>query len=280
MIKFTKLHGTGNDFIVIDAQNMQKDWTSIAVKMCDRHFGIGSDGVLLVLPSNKAQVKMRLFNSDGSEAEMSGNGIRCFAKYILDNGIVGKDASLNIETLAGIHRISVTLRNGRVATVKVGMGKPKLKPDEIPVSIPEKLDRIFDYPIKANDSSFKITGVSMGNPHAVAFIDEAISSVDLARIGPIVEHLTIFPRRVNFEIVNIVDRRNVKADVWERGVGLTLACGTGAAAIAVAGRLHGYTGDSLNVQLPGGALKLDWDGKGEVWLTGPVEEVFTGEWPE
>lgn len=280
MIKFTKLHGTGNDFVLIDARSIQRDWESIAVKMCDRHFGIGADGILLLLPSSKAHARMRIINADGSEAEMCGNGVRCFTKYILDRGIIGKDVPLTVETLAGIHPIAVTWHSDKVATVKVGMGAPRFKPEEIPVSVSEKLERVVDYPIKADGSSFNITGISMGNPHAVAFIKEPVDSFDLAGVGPTVEHLELFPRRVNFEIVNLIDKNNVKARVWERGAGLTMACGSGAAAIAVAGRLHGFTGDSLNVQLPGGSLKLDWDGKGEVWLTGPAEEVFTGEWPE
>ena len=277
MIKFTKLHGTGNDFVLIDARSIQRDWEALAVKVCDRHFGVGADGILLVLPSTKANARMRIINADGSEAEMCGNGVRCFTKYILERNIVSKSAPLTVETLAGIHPIAVTWRGDKVATVRVGMGAPRFKPEEIPVSVPEKLDRVFDYPIKANGSSFSVTGISMGNPHAVAFVKVPVDSLDLATVGPVVEHLKVFPRRVNFEIVNVIDKSNVKARVWERGAGLTMACGSGASAIAVAGRLHGLTGDSVNVQLPGGPLKIDWDGKGEVWLTGPAEEVFTGE---
>ena len=303
-MRFTKMHGAGNDFVVQDGRNKELPWGNLAKSMCDRHFGVGADGIILVLESEVADLRMRMFNPDGSEAEMCGNGIRCFAKFVLENALLPwGNSSFDIETLAGILPVQPILDGQYVTRVQVGMGVPQLTPELIPVDRSERLkivgsdrpmgmrssgssfeyfmpkeDMVFDWPIVVKGKNFTITGVSMGNPHAVAFISESVEGIQLEEFGPQIEHHRLFPNRVNFEIVNVIDRRNLRARVWERGAGLTLACGSGASAIAVAARLHGYIDDSVNIALPGGTLSLSWDGKGQVYLEGPVEKVFDGEW--
>ncbi|MBI3744540.1 MAG: diaminopimelate epimerase [Chloroflexi bacterium] len=276
---FIKMQGTGNDFVMINALRVERDWPKLAVAMCDRHFGVGADGIVLVAPSDAADLKMRMFNPDGSEAEMCGNGIRCFAKYAIEEGLApGERAQLTIETLAGLRTTTARMDGRYVRSVRVGMGKPRLAPKEIPVAASGS-GPVIDHAIRVNGTSFKVTCVSMGNPHAVAFVDEPVSGLPLEVLGPKVEHDKFFPKRVNFEVANIVDKRHVTSRVWERGAGLTLACGTGACAVMVAAHLKGLVGDSVEVKVPGGALNIEWDGKGEVFLEGSAETVFRGTWP-
>ncbi len=279
-MRFTKLHGTGNDFIVIDARAIERDWSKLAIAICERHFGAGADGILLVKPSSTAALRMVLYNADGSEAEMSGNGMRCFVKYAVDRGLAQQqDGALAIETLAGVLTTRVTLCDGRVESVRVGMGRPRFVPQEIPVAI-EAEPPIQDYPLQINGETIAVTCVSMGNPHAVHLIKTPVEGYPLLELGPIVEHHPLFPRRVNFGVARVLLRDRMEARVWERGAGETLACGTGVSAAMVAARLKGLVDDRVTIVQPGGALQLEWDGAGEVFLTGPAVEVYDGEWPD
>ena len=279
-MQFTKMHGAGNDYIYIDARSLERDWPALAVDMSDRHRGVGSDGIILLMPSDSAHLRMQMFNADGSEGEMCGNGIRCFVRYALDRGIVPEDTSpVSVETEAGIIQVTPIWKDHKMARSRVGMGEPRLGAQDIPVDFPGQ-EVVMDYPLEVDGHSFRITCVSMGNPHAVAFLDEPVDGVRLHELGPLVERHPMFPQRVNFEIANVVDGARLKARVWERGSGLTMACGTGACAITVAARLHDYIGDEVIVALPGGELTVRWPGQGEVVMEGPVEEVFDGEWPE
>ena len=252
------MHGAGNDYVVLDARNEDKDWSTLAVEMCDRHYGVGADGLLLLEPSAVGDVRMRMFNPDGSQAEMCGNGIRCFAKYVLERDLVSLNGGpLHVETGNGLLDIvPLTDGNGRIARARVAMGEPRFNAPDIPVQLPagengrqldvELLDitngivpeqLVVEYAVELAGETFEITCVSMGNPHAVAFIDRPVDEVDLDRLGPLMEHHPIFPKRVNFHVVNVEDRGRLKARTWERGAGLTLACGTGACAIQAAARL-------------------------------------------
>ena len=290
------MHGAGNDYVVMDARNQTQDWPEVAKKISDRHFGIGSDGIILVAPSDVADVRMRMFNPDGSEAEMCGNGIRCFTKYVVERRIVSKSGPLRIETGAGILEVTPIVTNGKVTRARVSMGEPRFRAEEVPVAIPtgqksfhldpKQLDirtvptetLVAGYPITVDGRTFKVTCASMGNPHAVAFIDEPVDSFPLETIGPKVERHPIFPRRVNFHVVNVQGRDKLKARTWERGAGITLACGTGACAIQAVARLLGLTDDTVQLAMPGGILTIAWPGHGPVIMEGPVEEVFEGEW--
>ena len=279
-MKFTKMQGAGNDYLYIDARHIEQDWERLAIDMSNRHFGVGSDGIILIQNSSIADLKMRMFNADGSEGEMCGNGIRCFAKYSLDKGIIpNTEGNLQVETLAGIRDIVPIREDGIVIAARVSMGKPIFDPDDVPVVVDmDSKSPVINYPVSINDRNFEMSFVSMGNPHAVTFIDQSVLDFPLHSIGPVVEHHEMFPRRVNFEIVNIIDENNLTARVWERGSGETLACGTGACGIAVISRLLGHTSDRVNITLPGGILTIEWDGIGEVFLEGPAEEVFSGDW--
>lgn len=283
-MRFTKMHGAANDYLFIDAHQLDADWPALAVAMSDRHCGVGSDGIILVLPSEQAQLRMRIFNADGSEGEMCGNGIRCFAKYAIERGLAeAKGVGLLVETLAGIRTVMPQVVDGNVVAARVAMGYPELRPEAVPVALdpPPRLaegQALRDHPLHVGGKALALSFVSMGNPHAVAFIDEDVSDFPLHQVGPMVEHHPIFPRRTNFEIVNLARGPAMKARVWERGSGETMACGTGACAIAVAARLHGYDYDRFDVALPGGILTIEWDGQSEVYLEGPAEDVFTGEW--
>ena len=261
------MHGLGNDFVVlVPAQIGDHDWPDLARRMCDRHFGIGADGILLVLPSASADFRMRMFNPDGSEAEMCGNGIRCFGKLVLENGFWGSP-ELTVDTLAGLQRLRLHVQNGKVDSVEVDMGLPQA---------PATDQRLV---IRINGEDLALTQVSMGNPHAVAFLETPVQDYPLTTIGPLVEKDPAFPHRTNFEIVNVLSRDSIRVRVWERGAGITLACGTGACAAAVAARLRGHTDESVIVQLPGGDLRIAWPGPGKsVLMTGPATTVFTGEW--
>jgi len=267
-LRFTKMHGLGNDFVIIvPAQVGDHPWPELARRMCDRHFGIGADGLILVLPSTIGDFRMRMFNPDGSEAEMCGNGIRCFGKFVWDSGF-WRSPNLTVETLAGLQSLVLNVANGQVVSVQVNMGLPGLPPDHQP-----------RLPLAVGGYNLDLTLVSMGNPHAVTFLDQPVSEFPLEKIGPLVEHDPHFPNRTNFEIVNVLDCHEIRIRVWERGAGLTLACGTGACAAAVASRLHGYTDDTVTVHLPGGDLEVSWAGPGQpVLMTGPATTVFTGEW--
>ena len=279
-MRFTKMHGAGNDYVYIDARDKDLDWPRLAVAMSDRHRGIGSDGVILALESDRAHLRMRMFNADGSEGEMCGNGVRCLAKFGLDRGIVPSGTTpVSVETLAGVVRVTPVWDGNEMVRATVDMGEPSLEADDIPVRV-AGLDKVLDYPIQVNGHRFFISCVSMGNPHAVAFVDQAVDDIPLHEIGPRVEQHPMFPQRVNFEIVNVIDRTHLRARVWERGSGLTMACGSGACAIAVGARLHDYIEDDVSVALPGGELRVRWPGRGQVFLEGPVAGVFEGEWPE
>ncbi len=282
---FTKMQGAGNDFIIVEAGDIDQNWSQMAVAMCDRHFGIGADGLLLLLPSDKADCQMRIFNPDGSEAEACGNGLRCLAEYVLDKGAVNaRDNQILIETAAGIRVVRIGKAEGKTTKIQVSMGAPKFGAKDIPVAIkPIKgnsvdIKPILDYPVTIEGRELLLDFVSMGNPHAVYFGQYPVSKFPLSRLGPRVEQHKIFPNRVNFEVAYIINRQQIEARVWERGAGETLACGTGACAIAVVAQLHGYVGNKVDIRLPGGTLNVEWDGAGEVFLSGPTEVVFTGKY--
>jgi len=289
-MKFSKLQATGNDFILVDALTGpgEGDWGEVAQAMCDRHFGIGADGLILVQNSTIADLKMRILNSDGSEAEVCGNGLRCFAKYAIEKGLTGKMSSraelsnlyLAIETLAGVRKVKAYMSGNKVNRVEVDMGLPQFQPEQVPVKIKVDIIPILDYALVINGKELTLALLSMGNPHAVSFLSQPIADFPLAEIEPKVERHPMFPQRTNFEIARVLSRGKIEARVWERGVGETLACGSGACAIAVAAQLLDYVEPQVDIILKGGTLTVSWDRVGEVLLTGPVEEVFTGEWLE
>ena len=279
-MRFTKLHGAGNDFIVIDARDIERDWSKLAAQICERHVGAGADGLLLLDESTPADLRMRLYNADGSEAELSGNGMRCFVKYAADRGLVRlQDGALTVETLAGIVTAQATLQDGHVSSVRVAMGRPRFAPQEVPVAV-EADPPLLDVALDVDGAQLSVACVSMGNPHAVQFIDSPVSDYPLSTIGPQVERHPLFPKRVNFEVARVLARDRIEARTWERGVGETLACGTGACAVLVAARLRDLVDNCVELREPGGTLELEWDGEGEVYLTGPVAEVYEGEWPD
>ena len=279
-MRFTKMHGAGNDYVYVDARAQERDWSALSVAMSDRHLGVGSDGLILALPSQKADLRMRMFNADGSEGEMCGNGIRCLVRFAFDNGIVPAEKSpVRVETMAGVLDVTPLRDDGQgMSGARVLMGEPRLNPREIPVAIEGK-DMVVNQPLEVAGREFLMTCVSMGNPHAVVFMDEPVDEFPLTEIGPQVEHNALFPARVNFEIANVMDGgKTLKTRVWERGSGITMACGTGACAVQVAARLNGLAGDRATVTLPGGDLTVEWPGEGEVVLEGPIASVFDGVW--
>jgi diaminopimelate epimerase len=241
--------------------------------VCDRHFGVGADGVIILTPSMVADLGMRLFNQDGSEAEICGNGVRCVARYAINAGLVDR-GELSIETPGGLKTVRV-----QGDMFQVDMGKPMFKANQIPMNIADDIDIILDYPVSFKDGSLPLTCLSMGNPHAVCFAEQPVARFPLSEIGPLIENHELFPNRVNFEVANVLGPQRIMARVWERGVGETLSCGSGACAVAVAARLHKWVADEVDVILPGGMLTVGWDGMGEVKLRGPAELVFQGEWP-
>ena len=277
MINFTKMEGLGNDYVYVDCTRMQEDEISniskLAKKISDRHFGIGSDGLILICKSDIADFKMRMFNSDGTEAQMCGNGIRCVAKYVYDNELT-KSTSINIETLAGIKKIDLTVQNGKAVLATVNMGRPILEPEKIPVVSNE--DPVKNLKLRAEDKEFTFTCVSMGNPHAVTIIDN-VDEFDIEKYGPILEKDEHFPEKANIEFIQIIDRTHVKMRVWERGSGETLACGTGACAVCVAATLNNLVeqNEEIEIGLLGGNLKIRWDDS--VYMTGPAKTTFKGE---
>jgi diaminopimelate epimerase len=284
-MRFAKLQAAGNDFVVIDARSLELDWSTLAKQLCDRHFGVGADGLILVFNSDVADFGMRVINSDGTETEMCGNGLRCFARYVIENKLIN-GTMIEVATLAGNRSVQAILTEGEVVSAKANMGKPRFKADEIPVNISqnangdERVDiiPIIDYPVTIDGNIMKLSFVSVGNPHAVYFIDTKVADFPLSTIGPEVERNELFPNRINFGIAHVIDKKNIEARVWERGAGETLACGTGTCAIAIVARLKGYIEDKVDIMLPGGKLTVQWDGVGEIFLTGPVAMVFEGEW--
>ena len=281
------MQGTANDFVLVDARNMERDWAQLALAVCDRHLGIGADSLLLLLSSDGADFRMRTFDADGSEAETCGNGIRCLARYVLEKRIIDPQVhEITVETLAGISRVALERRGGRVIGFSANMGKPQFDAASIPVIMDVADGNIVDiksmigYRITVNGIDLALNLVSMGNPHAVHFCSEPVSGFPLASIGPAVENLAVFPNRVNFEIARVLDAKHIEARVWERGVGETLACGSGACAITVASKLLGYSDKKVDIKLPGGTLDAEWNGAGEVILGGPAATVFEGKWPD
>ncbi len=276
-MKFTKMQGIGNDYIYIDCfQEQVADPEEFARRASDRHFGIGSDGLILILPSQVADVRMRMFNADGSESEMCGNGIRCVAKYVYDHGLVRKTA-LQVETGNGVLDLQLFLGNdGLVAKVQVNMGLPILQRAAIPMTGPATETAVL-VPFVVAGHTLELTCVSMGNPHAVVYVDD-VAAFPVTEIGPQIETSDWFPRRTNIEFVQIVSRTEVIQRTWERGAGETLACGTGASAVTVAGVLTGKTERKILNHLRGGELELEWLDNGPVLMTGPAVEVFSGEY--
>ena len=275
-MKFTKMQGIGNDYVYVNCFKEEvKDPAAVARFVSDRHFGIGSDGLILIRPSEKADCTMDMYNLDGSQGAMCGNGIRCVAKYAYDYGIVDK-TDIAVETKAGIKYLHLTLKDGKVSEVRVNMGAPILEAVKIPI-VSEK-EQVIDESLEVEGKEYYITGVSMGNPHAVIFLDYSPKELELEKIGPSFENHKRFPDRINTEFVHVLNRNTVEMRVWERGTGETLACGTGCCATAVACVLNGLTDEEITVKLLGGELHIKWDRVANlVYMTGPAKIVFEGE---
>lgn len=273
-MKFTKMHGIGNDYVYVNCfEETVDDPVKTAIAVSDRHFGIGSDGLILIKPSQVADGKMEMYNADGSQGAMCGNGIRCVAKYMYDHGLTDK-TSISVETKSGIKYLDLTVADGKVTEVRVNMGAPILKAADIPVRADK--EQLVGEPVEVDGRIWHITCVSMGNPHAVTYLDD-VKHLEIEKIGPKFENHSMFPDRVNTEFARVIDRRTVEMRVWERGSGETLACGTGACATAVASILNGYTEDEVTVRLLGGDLKIFWDRKeNTVYMTGSATTVFDG----
>lgn len=277
-MKFTKMHGIGNDYIYVNClEETVEHPQKLAKFVSDRHFGIGSDGLILIKPSDTADFEMAMYNADGSRGEMCGNAIRCVAKYVYDHGMTDK-TDISIETLAGIKHIRITAEHNKAVLARVNMGKPELVPEKIPVFIKEGMpSQIVNYPITAGTKEYRMTCVSMGNPHCVIFTDD-VDGLELEKTGPLFEHHAYFPNRMNTEFVKVIDKKTLQMRVWERGSGETLACGTGACAVTAAAVLNGFTERAVTVRLRGGELQIEWDeDTGDVYMTGPAESVFEGE---
>lgn len=274
-MRFAKMHGAGNDFVIVNTftENLPEDYNSLAQKVCDRNFGIGADGLMLVLPSEKNDIRMRIFNSDGSEPEMCGNGIRCFARFVYEQGIVRK-TKMEVETLAGTIIPEIILEDGEIVGVKVDMGVPELAPEKIPTVFTG--EPLISREVEIEGEIFKITAVSMGNPHCIIFVDD-VEKTEINKWGPIIEKHPIFPKKTNVEFVQVADRETMIMRVWERGAGVTLACGTGACATLVAGVLNKKTGPKATVKLLGGDLVIEWPDQKNIFMTGPAELVFWGD---
>lgn len=277
-MEFTKMQGLGNDYVYVNClRETIKNPAEVSKFVSDRHFGIGSDGLIMICPSKVADFEMQMYNADGSRGEMCGNGIRCVAKYVYDYGLTDK-TSISVETLGGIKYLDLTVEDGKVSLVKVDMGSPRLAPSQIPI-VPENPEdtRIMDAPLEVEGKTYYMTGVSMGNPHTVVYVDD-VKGLDLLKIGPSFENHKRFPERINTEFAHVLDRKTVEMRVWERGSGETLACGTGACAVAVASILNGLTEDRVTVKLLGGDLLIEWDKEADkVYMTGPAKVVFDGE---
>jgi len=280
-MRFTKLQGLGNDFVLIDGRLFESNWAELAVALCRPHYGVGGDGLLVLEESQNADYKMRIYNPDGSEAEACGNGLRCMVRYIASE-IACQKRSFRIETLAGIRSAEV-LDNGGISNIRVGMGLPEFHAAAIPVILEDGKGRMIDimlgdYPLDVASERLKLSFISMGNPHAVCFCETPVADFILEKIGPLVEKHPIFPRGVNFEVAHILGRNQISMRVWERGAGETLACGSGACAVAIAARLHGLCDDNCEVIIPGGSAYIQWSKGKEAFLSGPAEIVFRGEW--
>ncbi|MCI8503935.1 MAG: diaminopimelate epimerase [Dorea sp.] len=277
-MRFTKMHGLGNDYIYVNCfKEHIENPPKVARFVSDRHFGVGSDGLIMINPSECADFEMEMYNADGSRSEMCGNGIRCVAKYVYDNGLTDK-TSISVETLGGIKYLELTVKDGKTEFVRVNMGKPELSPKLIPVvsGSPED-EAVIDAPILVGGREYRMTSVSMGNPHTVVYVDD-VDGLDIEEIGPKFENHERFPNRVNTEFVKVLDRHTAQMRVWERGSGETLACGTGACAVAVSCILNGLTEDKVTVKLLGGDLEIEWDREADVvYMTGPATVVFDGE---
>ena len=286
-MKFAKMQGAGNDFLLVETSDEGRDWGPLAQAMCDRHYGVGADGLMLVLAPRAADVRMRLFNADGSEAEVSGNGVRCLVKYAIERGLARpRDGRLRVEAASGLLEAEVFDEGGQavpagrqVERVRLSMGAPRFAPAEVPV-LAEVEPPLIDLPLEVDGELLAVTCLSMGNPHAVLFVESPVAAYPLALLGPKVEHHPAFPARVNFGVGRMLDRERMELRVWERGVGETLACGSGSSAAMVAARLRGLAGDRVDITQPGGLLTVEWDGRGEVYLTGGAEFVFEGHWPD
>lgn len=274
-MRFVKMEGLGNDYIYVNGmEGMPEDLPGLAARLSDRHFGVGADGLICIGPGRTGDFTMEMYNADGSRGAMCGNGIRCVAKYVYDYGLTDK-TSITVNTASGIKYLDLTIENGKAVQIRVNMGAPILEAAKIPM-ISEK-EQVIDEPIRVDGETYRITGVSMGNPHAITYIDD-VQGLEIEKIGPKFEFHPCFPDRVNTEFVKVLDDHTVEMRVWERGSGETLACGTGACAVAVSSILNGYTKDEVTVKLLGGDLKIFWDRKENlVYMTGPAEVVFDGE---
>ena len=283
-MNFTKLQSVGNDFVLVETGDNQRNWSKIAEAICDRHFGVGSDGLLLLLPSDSADFRMRMFNPDGSESEACGNGLRCLVEYVVKMKLADiKAREISVETMAGTRKARIYRAKDKPAKIQVSMGTPKFAAEDIPVVIEDDrglvdIKSMLNYPVTVEGRELPLNLVSIGNPHAVYFYQHPLSDFPLLQIGPKVEHLSIFPNRINFEVARVVNRRQIEARVWERGAGETLACGSGACAMAVAAQLHGYIDNKVDIKLAGGILEVEWDGVGEIFISAPAKIVFRGEW--
>ena len=274
-MKFTKMQGLGNDYVYVNCfKEKIENPSEVAIKVSNRNFGVGSDGLIMINPSKVADFEMEMYNADGSRGEMCGNGIRCVGKYVYDYGLTDK-TSISVETLGGIKYLDFTVEDGKVKLVKVDMGSPELVPSNIPIVA--EGDSVIDAPIMVDEVEYRMTGVSMGNPHTVVYIDD-VAGLEIEKIGPKFENHERFPNRINTEFARVIDRNTVEMRVWERGSGETLACGTGACAVAVASILNGLTEDKVTVKLIGGDLLIEWDRESnKVYMTGPAEVSFEGE---
>ncbi len=283
-MRFVKMQGSGNDFLLVEAEGEERNWGTLARAMCDRHYGAGADGLMLALPSQRADVRMRLFNADGSEAEVSGNGVRCLVKYAVERGLARpRDGRLQVETASGVLEAEAFGEGRSVERVRVSMGSPRFAAEEAPV-VTEMAPPIVEMPLEVEGRTLAVTCLSMGNPHAVLIVDGPVDEYPLEDVGPKVERHAAFPQRVNFGVARVLGQDRMEVRVWERGVGETLACGTGSCAAMVAAHLKGLVGDRVDITQPGGRLTVEWEtdtrgGRGEVYLTGPAELVFEGEWP-
>lgn len=274
-MKFTKMQGIGNDYVYVNCLEEKVDHPEELAKLVsDRHFGIGSDGLILIKPSEVADFEMAMYNADGSRGEMCGNGIRCVAKYVYDRGLTDK-THISIETLAGIKYLELTVEKGQVSQVRVDMGEPELLAEKIPVI--SQQEKVIDVPITAGEKEYRMTCVSMGNPHCVVFMED-VEHLEIEKIGPLFENHELFPKRINTEFVKVIDRKTLQMRVWERGSGETLACGTGACATAVAAMLNDFCEEEVQIHLLGGDLTIEWNKESNhVFMTGPAEIVFDGE---
>lgn len=275
-MKFTKMHGIGNDYIYVNClEETVPNPSELAVKLSDRHFGVGGDGLILIKTSQKADFEMDMYNADGSRGMMCGNGIRCVAKYVYDKGLTDK-TTISIDTQAGVKYLDLTIENGKAVLIKVNMGSPSFLAEQIPVTANTK--EVVAVPLTVEDRDYQITCVSMGNPHCVTFLKEDVRDLDLEKIGPFFENHKRFPDRINTEFVNVIDRKTLRMRVWERGSGETLACGTGACAVAAAAVRNGLADEEVTVHLLGGDLQICWDKEADlIYMTGPAEIVFDGE---